>query len=81
MVDISNQQEKVVSERPVLSLKDTSILSAPVSKKRSIGKVLDILIDIPLQNNGSLDILEVLKIAVRDFDQEAYRFVPQKDFS
>ena len=69
MVDISNQQEKVVSERPVLSLKDTSILSAPISKKRSIGKVLDIPIDIPLQNNESLDILEVLKIAVRDFDQ------------
>ena len=30
---------------------------------------MDIPIDILLQNNGSLDILEVLKIVVRDFDQ------------
>lgn len=69
MDDISNQQEEMIQERPVPPKSDTLILPAPVAKKRNIGKVLDIPVDIPLQNNGSLDILEVLKIAVCDFDQ------------
>ena len=56
--DISNRQE------------DSLVLSAPVArKKRSIGNVMIISVDIPLRNNGSIDILEVLKVAVREFDQ------------
>src|SRR3954454_8893883 len=48
---------------------DSSVFSAPVTKKRSISKVLDISTDIPFRNNGNIDILEILKTAVRDFDQ------------
>src|SRR3954454_2654597 len=48
---------------------DSSVFSAPVAKKRSISKVLDISTDIPFRNDGSVDILEILKTAVRDFDQ------------
>ncbi|RHZ81274.1 hypothetical protein Glove_122g114 [Diversispora epigaea] len=68
LADISNQQEEVI-ERPVPSKSDSLVLSAPVAKKRSIDKVLDISVDIPLRNDRSIDILEILKIAVHDFDQ------------
>jgi len=49
------------------------VSSAPVAKKRSIGKVLDIPVelpvDIPLRNDSSIDVLDILKTAVRDFNQ------------
>ena len=48
---------------------DLLVSSAPVAKKRSISKVLDVSADISLRSNGSIDILEILKTAVRDFDQ------------
>ena len=48
---------------------DLLVSSAPVAKKRSISKVLDVSADIPLRGDGSIDILEILKTAVRDFDQ------------
>src|SRR4051794_819622 len=56
-------------EKPAPLKSDSSVFSAPVAKKRSIGKVLDISTDIPFRNDGSVDILEILKTAVRDFDQ------------
>jgi len=58
-----------VVKKPVSQKSDSSVFSAPIAKKWSISKVLDISADIPLQNNGSIDILEILKTAVRDFDQ------------
>ena len=30
---------------------------------------MDLPVDIPLRNDGSIDVLDILKIAVRDFDQ------------
>src|SRR4051794_2645817 len=57
-------------EKSALSKSDSSVFSAPVTKKRSIGKLLDISTDIPFRNDGSVDILEILKTAVRDFDQD-----------
>ena len=48
---------------------DSLVSFAPVAKKRSISKVLDVSADIPLRDDGSIDILEILKTAVCDFDQ------------
>ena len=49
------------------------VSSAPVAKKQSIGKVLNISVklpvDIPLWNDGSIDVLDILKTTVHDFDQ------------
>ena len=56
-------------KKPVPSTSDSLVSSAPVAKKRSISKVLDVSADIPLRGDGSIDILEILKTAVRDFDQ------------
>ncbi|CAG8717678.1 1348_t:CDS:2, partial [Acaulospora morrowiae] len=43
--------------------------SAPVTKKRSISKVLNVPTNIPLQDSKSIDILKNLKTAVHNFDQ------------
>ena len=56
-------------KKPVPPKLDLSVSSAPVAKKQSISKVLDISADIPLRSDRSIDILEILKTAVRDFDQ------------
>ncbi len=56
-------------KKPVPPKSDSLVSSAPVAKKRSISKVLDVSADIPLRSDGSIDILEILKTAVRDFDQ------------
>ena len=56
-------------KKPVSSKSDSLVSFAPVAKKRSISKVLDVSADIPLRGDGSIDILEILKTAVRDFDQ------------
>jgi len=58
-----------VVKKPVPPKSDLLVSSAPVAKKRSISKVLDVSADIPLRSDGSIDILEILKTAVRDFDQ------------
>src|SRR5262249_18588459 len=55
--------------KPASSKSDSLVFSAPVAKKRSISKVLDVSTDIPFQNDESVDILEILKTAVCDFDQ------------
>ncbi|CAG8578482.1 2256_t:CDS:2 [Diversispora eburnea] len=68
LVDTSNLQEEVV-KKPVPSKSDSLVLSAPIAKKRSISKVLYVSADIPLRDDSSIDILEILKTAVRDFDQ------------
>ena len=68
LVDTSNLQEEII-EKPASSKSDSLVSSAPVAKKRSISKVLDAPADIPFRNDGSVDILEILKTAVRDFDQ------------
>ena len=57
-------------KKPVPLKSDSLVSSAPVAKKRSISKVLDVSANIPLRSDGSIDILEILKIAVRDFDQD-----------
>ncbi|CAG8815095.1 24461_t:CDS:2, partial [Cetraspora pellucida] len=57
LADISNQQK-------------VSLPSSPISgKKRSIGNIMDISANVPLRKNGFIDILEVLKVVVREFDQ------------
>ena len=56
-------------KKPVSQKSDLSVFSAPVAKKRSISKVLNVSADILLHGDGSIDILEILKTAVRDFDQ------------
>ncbi|CAG8709204.1 103_t:CDS:2, partial [Racocetra fulgida] len=48
--DISNQQEVLLPSAPI------------AGKKRSIGNIMDISIDVPLRKNGSINILEVLKV-------------------
>ena len=68
LADTSNLQEEII-EKPASSKSDSFVSSAPVAKKRSISKVLDAPADIPFRNDGSVDILEILKTAVRDFDQ------------
>ncbi|CAG8650478.1 20555_t:CDS:2, partial [Cetraspora pellucida] len=68
LADTSKLQEGII-EKPAFSKSDSFISSIPVAKKRSISKVLDASADIPFQNDGSVDILEILKTAVRDFDQ------------
>ncbi|GBB85531.1 hypothetical protein RclHR1_12020001, partial [Rhizophagus clarus] len=68
LADTSNLQEEII-EKPVSSKSDSLVSSTPVAKKRSISKVLDASADIPLRSDGNIDILEILKIAVRDFDQ------------
>ena len=55
-------------KKPVPSKSDLLVSSASVAKKQSISKVLDISADIPLRDNSSIDILEILKTAVRDFN-------------
>jgi hypothetical protein len=56
-------------EKPAPPKSDLLVSSAPVAKKRSISKVLDAPADIPFRDDGSVDILEILKTAVCDFDQ------------
>ena len=68
LADTSNLQEEVV-KKLVPSKSDLLVSPAPVTKKWSISKVLDIFADIPLRDDSSIDILEILKTAVRDFDQ------------
>ncbi|GES84662.1 P-loop containing nucleoside triphosphate hydrolase protein [Rhizophagus clarus] len=65
LADTTNLQEEII-EKSVLLKSDSS---APVAKKRSISKVLDVPADVPLRDDKSIDILEILKTAVRDFDQ------------
>ena len=55
-------------KKPVSQKSDSLVFSAPVTKKQNISKVLNVSADIPLHDNGSIDILEILKIAVRNFD-------------
>ena len=55
-------------KKPVPSKSDLLVSSASVAKKQSISKVLDISADIPLRSDGSIDILEILKTAVCNFD-------------
>ncbi|RIB17010.1 hypothetical protein C2G38_2038091 [Gigaspora rosea] len=57
LADISNQQEVLLPSAPI------------AGKKRSIGNIMDISIDVPLRKNGSINILEVLKVVVHEFDQ------------
>ncbi|GES96037.1 P-loop containing nucleoside triphosphate hydrolase protein [Rhizophagus clarus] len=68
LADTSNLQEEII-EKPVSSKSDSLVSSIPIAKKRSISKVLNASADIPLRDDKSIDILEILKTAVRDFDQ------------
>ncbi|GBB97673.1 hypothetical protein RclHR1_30330002 [Rhizophagus clarus] len=68
LADTSNLQEEII-EKPVSSKSDSLVSSTPIAKKRSISKVLDASADIPLRDDKSIDILKILKTAVRDFDQ------------
>ncbi|GES85652.1 P-loop containing nucleoside triphosphate hydrolase protein [Rhizophagus clarus] len=65
LADTSNLQEEII-KKPALPKPDSS---TPVTKKRNISKVLDVPVNVPLQDNKSIDILEILKTAVCDFDQ------------
>ncbi|CAG8688922.1 4247_t:CDS:2 [Acaulospora colombiana] len=65
--DTSNQQEVEEVLEPFES--DLSAFPGPVVGKRSIDNVSDMYVDIPLRNDGSTDILEILKIAICEFDQ------------
>jgi len=58
-----------VVKKPVPPKLELLVSSAPVAKKRSISKVLDVSADIPLRDDSSIDILEILKTTVRDFNQ------------
>ena len=55
-------------KKPVPLKSDLLVSPAPVAKKQSISKVLDIFADISLQNDSSIDILKILKTAVSDFN-------------
>ncbi|RGB26088.1 hypothetical protein C1646_675071 [Rhizophagus diaphanus] len=59
LADTSNLQEKIIKKSAPPKLDS----SAPVAKKRSISKVLDAPADVPLRNDKSIDILEILKTA------------------
>src|SRR5204862_6860275 len=51
LADTSNLQEEVV-KKLVPPKSDSLVSSAPVAKKRSISKVLDVSADIPLRSDG-----------------------------
>ena len=63
-----------MAEKPVPPKSDSLIRAAPIAKKWSIGKVLNISVefsvDIPLWDDGFIDVLNILKVAIRDFDQD-----------
>ena len=56
-------------KKSVSQKSDSLVFFTPVVKKWSISKVLNVSADIPLRDDGSIDILEILKTAVCDFDQ------------
>ncbi|GBC01146.1 hypothetical protein RclHR1_40840001, partial [Rhizophagus clarus] len=59
LANTTNLQKEIIEKS--VPLKSDS--SAPVAKKRSISKVLDVPADVPLRNDKSIDILEILKTA------------------
>ena len=56
-------------KKPVPPKSDLLVSPAPVAKKWSISKVLDVSADILLRDDSSIDILEILKTAIHDFNQ------------
>jgi len=59
-----------VVKKLIPSKSDSLVSSAPVAKKWNISKVLDVSADISLWSDGSINILEILKTVIRDFDQD-----------